>query len=467
MCRTSLILSIILLSFSMGHASELRLPALVGDHMLLQQQSPVTIWGWAKPGTKVTLQASWLSNRNIVNVNGEGKWESIFYTPKAGGPYEIEIKSDTVIVLKDILIGEVWVCSGQSNMFMPLKGYLSQPVLGGNDYIAQKNNKNLRVFSVRKAYSLTLLDNCEGNWTDSNPKDIADFSAVAYFFGKYLQEILNIPIGLIHSSCGSSYIESWTARNVLEDNFEKLDFSYVDTVDQLGPAVPTVLFNAMINPLQKYTIRGLIWYQGEANRFQPELYSQLFPAMIRDWRERWREEFPFYFVQLAPFGRNVPDNSAAIFREVQLNTMLEVPNTGMVVTIDIGERDNIHPAEKMLVGKRLAYWALAKTYGMKGIGYCGPVYREMTIQGDEAILTFDYAEDGFSTFGKVLENFAVAGEDKVFYPARALIKGKELVVSSDSVEKPVAVRYCWENFAVGNLYNTRGLPASSFRTDNW
>jgi sialate O-acetylesterase len=224
----------------------------------------------------------------------------------------------------------------------------------------------------------------------------------------------------------------------------------------------------MIHPLLKYTMRGVIWYQGEStiNRKDPELYSRLFPSLIQNWRNRWGQgNFPFYFVQIAPYKYD--SINSAFQREAQLKTMQKTVNTGMVVTLDIGEYDNIHPAEKSTVGERLAYWALVKTYGIEGIGYCGPIYREMKTIKHEIFLTFDFAEDGFSTFGKPLSGFTAAGDDKVFYPAQAKIRGVQIVVSSDQVPHPVAVRYCWENFVIGSLYNTSGLPASSFRTDSW
>ena len=324
------------------------------------------------------------------------------------------------------------------------------------------------MFTVKKDRSATPNDDCTGHWSVSNPADVANFSAIAYVFGKYLYDVLGVPIGLIHSTWGGTPAQAWMDRKVLEKDFNEIDLSVLNN-KKVSPVYPTVLFNAMINPILGYSMRGVIWYQGEStiNRTKPKQYSRLFPALIHNWRDLWGEgDFPFYFVQIAPYKYDSTNNSA-YQREAQLKSMLSTPNTGMAVTLDIGEYDNIHPAEKTLVGKRLAYWALAKTYGVKGIGFCGPVYREMTIKGNEAILTFDYAKNGFSTFGKALDGFTVAGKDKVFYPAKAKIGRNEIDVSCDQVLHPKAVRYCWKNFVVGSLYNTSGLPASSFRTDNW
>lgn len=450
-----------------AQAAQLKLPALVGNHMVLQQQSKISVWGWAKAGSTVAVKAEWIGNTEKTVTEKDGKWKLELQTNEAGGPYQLEISSDTTYLLTDVMIGEVWVCSGQSNMQMPFRGYTSQPVVGSNDYIAHGHNNNIRLFTVKRKLSVTPLDDCEGSWSVSNPEDVGNFSAVAYVFGKYIQEVLNVPVGLIHTSWGGTPVEAWTDAATLESGFKEFDLSILDTPDEANSKTPTVLFNGMINPVVSFTIRGAIWYQGEANRKKPEQYAKLFPAMIENWREHWNQpELPLYFAQIAPFKYDSTVNSAYL-REAQLITAQTVANTGMAVTMDIGELNCIHPAEKILVGKRLAYHALAKTYGLNGLQYNGPVFREMKVEGNAASLLFDFAEVGFSSFGKPLTGFSIAGADRVFHPASARIKGKELVVSSEQVPSPVAVRYCWENFAVGSLYNTAGLPASSFRTDDW
>ena len=460
-------LILLFFSFQWSHAADLKLPAVVGSHLVLQQQSNAAIWGWAKTGATISVQASWIGKTVKTTVGSDGKWKLNLQTPVAGGPYEIKISADTTYILKDVMIGEVWVCSGQSNMQMTFNGDNSQPVVGSNDYIAHGNNNNIRLFTVKRKFSVTTLDDCEGSWSVSNPEDVGNFSAVAYIFGKYIQEVLNVPVGLIHTSWGGTPAESWTDEATLKSGFKEFDLSLLNTPDNVKATSPTVLFNGMINPILNFAIRGAIWYQGESNRTKPEQYAKLFPAMIQNWRERWKQgEFPFYFVQIAPYKYNTIANSAYL-REAQLKTMQTVANTGMAVTMDIGEYDCIHPAEKIPVGKRLAYWALAKTYGMDGLSYSGPVFKEMTVKENKATLTFDYAEFGMSSFGKELQGFVVAGDDKQFHPAKAVISGTNLEVWSEEVKNPVAVRYCWENYAAGTLFNTAGLPSSSFRTDDW
>jgi sialate O-acetylesterase len=465
--RKLILLVFLIWGFQLTYAVNLKLPSIIGSHMVLQQKSSVAIWGWAKAGTVVTIKPGWMANASQATVNSDGTWKIKLITPEAGGPFEISIKSDTTIILKDILIGEVWVCSGQSNMEMPVAGNPSQPVNGSIDYIAHGNNKNIRLFTVKQAISAKPLNNCGGEWNVSSSSNVANFSAVAYFFGQYLQETLGIPVGLISTSWGGTPVQSWTDDITMTNEFKEFDLSALNTEQIFEPSTPTVLFNSMIHPLLNFTIRGAIWYQGEANISNPDQYTKLFPAMIRGWRKLWNQgEFPFYYVQIAPFKYS-PEINSSFLRESQLKTMQTIPNTGMAVTMDIGEYECIHPAEKIPVGKRLAYWALAKTYGMDGLSYSGPIYKEMEVNKNKAILVFDYAENGLSSFGKELKGFVIAGDDKQFYPAKAVISENSLEVWSDDVKNPVAVRYCWENYAVGTLFNTAGLPASSFRSDHW
>lgn len=458
---------IYLVCISLSDASELKLPSLLGSNMVLQQQSKTALWGWAKAGDPVTVHASWIKKPTKTTTDSNGKWKLFIQTPVAGGPYQIKISSDTTYNLKNIMIGEVWVCSGQSNMQMPFHGYNSQPVLMSNDYISHGNNNDIRLFTVKKELSIIPSDNCQGSWSVSNPHDVGKFSAVAYIFGNYLQEVLNVPVGLIHVSWGGTPIESWTDESTIKSEFNEIDLSLLDRPDEVKASTPTVLFNGMIHPILNYTIRGVIWYQGEANRNRPDQYSKLFPAMIGNWRARWNQgEFPFYFVQIAPYKYDTLVNSAFL-REAQLKTLNTTPGTGMAVTMDIGEKESIHPSEKVLVGKRLAYNALAKTYGMTELPYSGPVLKEMIVEGNKATLKFDFSEFGLTSFNKPIEGFTIAGADRSFFPAKVTIKGKDLIVISDQVTSPVAVRYCWGNYAVGTLFNTAGLPASSFRTDSW
>lgn len=469
--KKMILLLLLILCVWSSKAAELRLPSVVGNHMVLQQKRTVNVWGWAKPGASVSVKAGWLKKAVKTVAAGEGKWKLSLETPEAGGPYEIIVKSDTTIILKDVLIGEVWVCSGQSNMQMPVVGIPSQPVNGSNDCIARAKNNNIRLLTVERTFSTKPLDDCKGNWNVASPSSVVNFSAVALFFGQYLNEILGIPIGLISTNYGGTPAESWTDEATLMRDFSEIDLTVLNS-DKVNAQSPTVLFNSMIHPILNYSIRGAIWYQGESNIFNrgkkgAEQYTRLFPAMVRNWREQWNQgDFPFYYVQIAPFKYSEKDNSAYL-REAQLKAMKIISNAGMAVTMDIGDSDCIHPAEKILVGKRLAYWALAKTYGIEALPCSGPVYKDMTINKNKAILRFDYAENGLSDFGNELQGFVVAGEDRQFHPAKAKISNNNLEVKSEKVKNPVAVRYCWENYAVGTLFNTAGLPASSFRTDDW
>src|SRR5690554_1276320 len=462
-CFLFLLFSVLNISFSFA---AIRFPSVIGDRMVLQRNSTVSLWGWADKGERISVQVSWNPGESYsVTASSDGSWGVKVKTPDAGGPYELIFQSaDDRKVIKDVLIGEVWVCSGQSNMEMPLKGFTSQPVYGGNDLIAQSHNARIRLFTVRRNISQMPLDDCQGAWVLSESKETMNFSAVAYIYGAYLYKILNIPIGLIHTSWGGTPAEAWTDRETLERSFKEIPLQLIENSKHRSPAV---LYNAMLHPLIPYGIRGVIWYQGEGNRMNPEQYGRLFPAMITNWRQKWGiGEFPFYFVQIAPYKCDSGKNSAEL-REAQLKTMLSVPNTGMAVTMDAGEYHTIHPGNKIAVGKRLAYWALAKTYHIEGIEYSGPVFKSMKVEDGKAVLDFDFAENGLTSLGKPMEGFSIAGNDQKFYPARALIKGKNVIVSSDSVPAPVAVRYGWENYLEGHLYNNAELPASSFRTDNW
>ena len=362
------------------------------------------------------------------------------------------------------MIGEVWLCSGQSNMEMPVKGFNNQPINGSAEAILNSRNSQIRLFTVKRATSLEPLENVEGQWSEAGPATVRDFSATAYFFGKKLNSLLNVPIGLIHTSWGGSNVETWMDKETLSE------FNTIELPKKLPEGAPqrtpTLLYNAMINPLIGYNIKGAIWYQGESNRNQAKEYAQLFPTMINTWREKWQQgKFPFYFVQIAPYGYD--GGNAGYVREAQLHTMKTVENTGMAVTMDIGDCDFIHPREKKLVGDRLALWALAKDYGMEGIAYSGPVYKAIDeIKDGKVKLSFEYNENGLSSYGRPLSGFEVAGADKVFHPAEAKINGdRTLSVWAEGVLNPVAVRYAFKNCEAGSLFNTDGLPASSFRTD--
>ncbi len=462
------VMAAVCIFFTNQSFSQTQVPSFFSDDMVLQQQQQVSFWGTDKPNTKISVSGSWGKNAMAITDN-IGGWKVKLQTPVAGGPYTVVIKGSNMVTMKNVLIGEVWLCSGQSNMEMPVKGYHNQPVIGSNESILNSSNDKIRMFTQQHTTSLIPLYDSKGKWNSASPSNTGNFSATAYFFAKKLQMLLGVPIGLIHTSWGASTIESWMDKETLS-GFKNVLIP--DTIPKTAPQTwPTIMYNAMLHPFIGYTIKGAIWYQGEANRVNANEYQSLFTAMIESWRKQWSQgDFPFYFVQIAPFG--YLKLNAGFLREAQLKTMQSVKNTGMAVTLDIGEQTAIHPSQKEAVGNRLAYWALTKDYSIEGISFSGPVYKNMKITNNSSInLTFEYSGLGLSSFGKPLNEFEIAGEDKIFYSANAIInnndKGGGVTVWSDSVKNPLSVRYAFKNWVEGSLFNTQGLPASSFRTDDW
>jgi sialate O-acetylesterase len=478
-------------------SADVKLPALISDHMLIQQGMPVRIWGTASPGeaVKVTFQ----SQIHTATAAPNGKWEVFLAPTPAGGPYELNVNTLTV---HDVLAGEVWVGSGQSNMEFPMSR-----VKDFEQEIPAAKYPDIRLFTVKRIVAAEPADEVQGAWSACTPDTVKNFSAVAYFFGRELHQTRHIPVGLIHTSWGGTPAQAWTEKSYLEDdqnlrlyltNWDKTltDYpakkeAYDKTVlpkweeqvaaarksgakapakpaEPVGPGHPNTpmgLYNGMIAPLTPYAIRGVIWYQGEsnANANEARLYRRLFPAMIESWRKQWGEgSFPFYFVQLANFQTN---GWWPMLRESQSET-LELANTGQALAIDVGNRTDIHPTDKQTVGHRLALIALAQTYGEK-ITYSGPTLKEMTVDGSDANIWFDNTGKGLEARGGVLAGFAIAGPDQKFVPATAKIVDNRVVVSSPDVKDPKAVRYAWADYPMISLYNREGLPAVPFRTDNW
>lgn len=628
-------LCFLLASASIAAASqaELKLGSLFQDHMVLQRNRAVAVWGWAKPGTKISINSSW-GSKGETEVDKSGKWLARLNTPKdGGGPYEVTVNGDGQIVLKDVLVGEVWICSGQSNMEMTVnKGY-PPPLKDQAKEIAAANYPRIRMFNVTKNMALLPQETCGGEWIVCTPSTVGPYSAVGYFFAKKLFEELRVPIGMIHTSWGGTEVELWTSEQGLHQikelgekvdiyrkanaendqirakwvadmaasdvgngkwqaadlddsdwkpapgplqyeqvglqNFDgyvwarckfsvpadlkvnsvkfnlgtidDMDTTYVNGVqvgvsnsydidrkydipknivhagentiairvlDTGGPGglgnpnpeiiindgivakltdwkfkastelskLPKLqlkpsrgfswLYNGMVNPLIPFTMKGAIWYQGEANVDRAYQYRQSFPNMIRDWRNAWGlGDFPFYYVQIAPFTYG--NGRSPELREAQLLTLRE-PNTGMAVTTDITENvRDIHPINKQDVGVRLAYWALKECYAKHKVVASGPLYNRMRIDGSKIRIYFSYAETGLVQGGQELTDFEIAGADRKFVPAKAVIDGNTVVVSADSVKTPVAVRFGWRDDAIPNLFNKSLLPASPFRTDDW
>jgi len=641
--------------FAQSAFADVRVPAIIGDNMVLQQGKKIRIWGWANPNEKVSVVFASQKANAVADVSGH--WQTLLGPVKAGGPFELTISASNTLTIKNVLVGEVWICSGQSNMEWPLIN--SQ---NGADAVAQANYPEIRLFTVQKTTSSTPLDDVKGQWIVTTPDKVGQFSAVGYFFGRELYQKLNVPVGLIHTSWGGTPAEAWTSndalattsdlqpilaryqeglknvgerqqeyarrlaewsqKNLYQDEGNKgealgyaasqtntadwptmnlpqyfetaglkmdgaiwfrkeieipqswagrsleLNLAAIDDFDTTyfngtkvggigsetpnsynvprhykipaelvragknviavrvfdsageggfgagtmslrpsegpeeavslggpwsykvelaltpkspdwgsrpeaaGPTnqnSPSVLYNAMIAPLTPLSIRGAIWYQGESNAGRAYQYRTLFPTMIRNWRNAWGEgDFPFYYVQLANFQpiKDAPGESEwAELREAQTLTLHE-PQTGMAVIIDIGEAKDIHPRNKVDVGHRLALWALANTYGEK-IEYSGPLFQSFSIEGDKLRVKFRHAAGLKTSDGGAPKGFAIAGEDHKFVWADARIEGDEVVLSSKEVTKPIAVRYAWADNPVCNLYNTIGLPASPFRSDDW
>jgi sialate O-acetylesterase len=460
---------LIVLNIQLSLNAQVKLPAIFTDNMVLQQQTDAAIWGKALPGAGITVKTSWNGRSYSARADKDGKWKTKVSTPAAGGPYSVTISDGKAITLKNVMIGEVWVCSGQSNMEMPMKGYGNQPVAGSNEFIALSSNPGIRMITIPKATSLTPVDDFNGTWKLCESENVAEFSATAYFFGLMLNMALDVPVGLINTSWGGTRIEPWISEAGFKDfDWVKLPDKNVQQ-EKLSQQTPTVLFNAMINPIAGYGIRGAIWYQGEANRNEPSQYQKILPGLADNWRSVWNVgEFPFYFIQIAPYDYSARGGlNSAFLREAQLKASIEGKNMGMACIMETGEKDNIHPANKKAAGDRLAYQALVKTFGKKGVACDGPVLKEMKTEGALVKLTFNNAVNGLTSFGKKLSCFEVAGSNKIFYPAEAFITGTGITLFSPSVNEPVAVRYAFRDFIIGDLFNTEGLPASSFRTDDW
>jgi len=460
--------------------AKVKLPSILADNMVMQQKTEAKLWGWAKANAKVEVKTSWNKKTYKTTSDANGNWLLKVTTPAAGGPYQISFSDGELITLNNILIGEVWFCSGQSNMEMPMKGFPRQPTKGGNNIIAKANPKvPIRIFNVDvidgkmvRQFNKKPQTDCQGQWNENSSENVANTSATAYYFAQYVQEVLDVPVGIIVSSLGGSMVESWMSREALEP-FKEVNLAVLDDATEIKKptSTPSVNYNAKIAPLTNFAIKGFLWYQGESNRLNPDSYAKLMPAFVKDIRAKWNlGDFPFYYVQIAPFNYDGADKtSSARLREVQTQHMTDIPNSGMATTLDIGNPVFIHPFNKETVGERLALWALGATYGKKGFGYATPIYKSMEIKENKIYIDFKNADQGISPMWTPLKGFEIAGEDKVFYPANAEIEtsSTRLAVSSDKVPDPVAVRYAYKNYAEASVFGVSGLPLAPFRTDDW
>lgn len=480
--------------------ANVKLPALFTDHMVLQQGQQDRVWGWADPGESVKVTIAQQSHE--TKADDKGRWQVTLAPLSVGGAHTLAVQGKNKLEIQDVLVGEVWICSGQSNMEWGLK----QAVDGDLEAMAAKFPQ-IRLISVPKLGTQEPQEDFKGSWSVCTPEAARDFSAVGFFFGRQLHQTLGVPIGLIDDAWGGSACEAWIRRDILaadplykplmerwentEKNIDQAMAKWNEAVAKAkadgktlpvnqnpenqmkGNARPGNIYNGVLKPTIGYGIRGAIWYQGESNANRAYQYRALFPLMIKSWRDEWGQgDFPFYYVQLADYLAEKPepgDSAWAELREAQTMTMDKLPNVGQAVIIDIGEGKDIHPKNKQDVGKRLARWALARDYGVS-VPYRSPQYKSLKIDGNKATVTFDYLDrDGFRPFD-VAEprGFAIAGADKKWVSAKARITETNAVeVWSDAVSEPVAVRYAWADNPVCNLYSSAGLPVTPFRTDDW
>ena len=448
---------------SISVRAQLKLPVVFDDHMVIQQQTTVPIWGWANPSENVTIKVSWDTVTIRTKADNGTFWKTTLKTPAAGGPHTITIKAGTMVrTLEDVLSGEVWIALGQSNMEWSMNASADCKPM-----VDQINDPNIRLLNIPRASAATLQIKGEGDWQVCNKESVGSFSAVAYFFGKKLNQNLKVPVGLINASWGGSPAETWIPKEVVESNAElRTAAAKLNKEQPWAPVKPGVLFNAMINPLVPFRIAGAIWYQGEANVANSPTYKKLMETLITDWRKEFQSDLPFYYVQIAPFSGYRGDEGT-LLREQQVK-MLEIPKTGMVVISDlVDDVKDIHPRYKKVVGERLADVALSDAYGKQGITYQSPLYKSMKVEKNKIRISFDHAETGLQAKGGELTEFLIAGEDQKFYPAKAKIDKGTVVVSAKEVKTPVAVRFAWGSGSIANLFSKEGLPVSSFRTDNW
>jgi sialate O-acetylesterase len=465
---------------------KIMLAAGLQSNMVIQQNKPFTVWGKAGAGSVVTIWADWMDAGVEVHADSQGNFLGMIPVPRVRpGDYSkhrLTVSSgDEKPVLDNVLIGEVWFCSGQSNMQFSMK-----EVLDSTAEIAAADHPNIRLFNAGLNFSATPLDSIKGRWEECSPKTVRSFSAVGYFFGRMLQQRLDVPVGLIFSGIGASAAQAYVPQPVLAADTQ-LNRAYLlpylsspKSKEKINGGFtfekvtrPFLLYNAMIHPFRHYSVRGICWYQGESNRMERGSYTRLVQAMIGSWRSAFSQgELPFYYVQIAPFFYDKEDPvlaDEAFFREAQEH-ISTLGNTAMVVTMDVGEAKNLHPKNKKPIGLRLARTALNRVYGDLSMAYQGPVFRNMEIHGREAVIYFQDSTlaGGLTTNdGKAPAFFTAAGSDHVFYPATAVIEGQRIVVRCAEVRRPMAVRYAFTNYPVTNLQNGEGLPAVPFRTDNW
>ncbi|MEM9799352.1 MAG: sialate O-acetylesterase [Planctomycetota bacterium] len=478
MIRPTLALFLAALSCELANAGELRLPSLFSDGAVLQQRATVAVWGWAEPGDEVSVSASWSEDggATVVSADANGRWTADVTTPTAGGPHRLEITcGDETATVDDVLVGEVWLCSGQSNMEWTLDKTIEATRRDADlpPATLALERQRIRFFDVPRTAALSPQPDVDALWWNAHGEDTLRCSAVAYFFAARLQDDLDVPVGLVVSAWGGTTAQAWMSRDIVSgfpDHAAAIERAVqADNGEPPSQRVPASLYNGMIEPLAPYGIRGVIWYQGESNRIRAQEYRTLFPALIVNWRERWgNDALPFHCVQLAPFdyGEGDAGDLTALVREAQQHASDSLPHVGLALTADVGNPGDIHPLNKWAVGDRLARLALVDPYGVEGIVSRGPAFRRAVPSGRELRIEFDHVHGGLALRGESLDHFEVAGADGAFVPARARIAedGESVVLTSLDIDAPTRARYLWNDAAEATLMSVSGLPAAPFRT---
>jgi sialate O-acetylesterase len=465
---------LLLIAVIFAHA-EIKLPAIFSDNMLLQQNAQVNIWGKADANKTVVIKASWSKSVAKTTADAAGNWKVSITTPKADGKkHTLTLSDGKSLTLNNLMLGELWLCSGQSNMEMPMKGFKNQPVDGSNMDILKSANSNVRLFTVKRNSTIEAQTDVTGKWEEATPETVKEFSATGYYFGRLLNQTLNVPVGLILSAWGGSSVEAWMTEDMLRA-FPQVKIPKTKADIKEENRTPTTLYQAMINPIAGLSIKGIIWYQGESNYDRAASYAAMFSTMVAGWRKNraQKDTIPFYYCQIAPYDYSIITEkgkeviNSAYLREAQMKAETMIPKSGMAVLLDAGLKDGIHPTKKQIPGERLALLALTKTYSIRGVASESPLYKGIEIHNDTVIVSFERAPMWIAAKGFESKLFTVAGEDKVFHSAKAWIVRSKMYVKSEEVKKPVAVRYAFENYVEGDLFSNEGLPVSSFRSDNW
>lgn len=469
-------LLVILTFAALNIGAKVTLPRIFSDNMLMQQDREARLWGTAKPNAKVTVTASWLKKSIAVTADKSGNFSLTIRTPKAQSqalaaskPHRLVFSDGEETAIDNIIFGELWICSGQSNMEMPMKGFKNQPVEGAVEDVLHSTDDALRVFTVKRCSSFRPQTDVSGSWAMARPEVIRETSATAYYFARELRRCLNVPVGIVIAAWGGSACEAWmTAEWLKAFPAAKIPQSEADIKSK--NRTPTVLYNGMLSPLVGISMRGVIWYQGEDNVNRYETYAPMFHTMMEGWRKNWQEGcFPFYFCQIAPFDYSIfgEGKNSAFLREQQQKAELMTDSCAMAVLMDTGLKNGIHPRKKQAAGERLALLALTDTYSWQGVASHSARYKSMETRQDTVVVSLEnaqmwpYFKNNVSS-----ENFYVAGKDQVFHKAKAWIERSKIMVKSDEVPAPVAVRYAFGDFAEGDLFSD-GLPVGSFRSDDW